>query len=373
MQLLDSLPQRSSDVGCPRLQAALEDIVNQVQIESNFCIRHPNYKPLELPAQSVERFQQLPSNLQDKYLSLQLRSFLYGVYYNGSLKEALAPDNDANDLALHQNLENNTFMGVDLAFYERLHASNQGKGYFDPGWQAIGEEKDGSLPVTKGGLTLHLDPSDHLPSETQSAAIGDIVSILLPKNRVQNGFYMAVGNSGPYNHDRGNGQGKTVRVYFHLSAEGAVAVMDSLTQQLNDISLPFCFKVLYNPSDYKRYDSGVLYFDSSKYEAVRSVLNSVYTEHQSHFQAEVPLFTKFIAPGLAVAEEPDRHFSEQDSFGTNRCQIVANGLLEAWQKGNESPESKMAAIVQHFSLMGIELQHSYLDANSEDIYQPLDL
>ena len=36
-------------------------------------------------------------------------------------------------------------------------------------------------------------------------------------------------------------------------------------------------------------------------------------------------------------------------------------------------ENKMEAIVQHFSLMGIELELSYLNANSEDIYQPLDL
>ncbi|NES84251.1 MAG: hypothetical protein F6K10_24165, partial [Moorea sp. SIO2B7] len=168
-------------------------------------------------------------------------------------------------------------------------------------------------------------------------------------------------------------KGEIVRIYFNLTAEGAVAVMGSLTQQLNQISVPFSFKVLYNPEDYNRYDSGVLYFDNNDYEAVRLVLRKVYTEHQSHFKPEVPLFTKFLAPGLGLAEEPDQKFADQESFGMNRCQIVANGLLEAHHKGDDSPEARMAAILQEFSLLEIELQHCYLNAKSEDIYTPLEL
>jgi len=57
----------------------------------------------------------------------------------------------------------------------------------------------------------------------------------------------------------------------------------------------------------------------------------------------------------------------------NRCQIVANGLLSARQNGDESPDNRMASIREHFSLLGIDWQRSYLNANSEDIYTPLDL
>lgn len=372
MQLLDSLQNQLPDAVPYQLRTSLQDIVNNVQIESNFCIRHPNYKPLELPAEALERFQQLPLALQDKYLSLQLRSFLYGIYYNGSLETALAANTGTDDLGLHQNLENNTFLGVDLKFYERLHKSNRGEGYFDPDWQIIKQESDGSLAVTKGGLTLHIERDRHLQPEAQSAAVDDTVAIRLPRNRVQNGFYVAVGNANA-DHSDSDKDSQLVRVYFNLSAEGAVAVMGSLTRQLNDISLPFSFKVLYNPSDYGRYDSGVLYFDKSNYEAVRPVLQTVYIENQSHFQLSVPLFTKLLASGLALAEEPDHKFSEQESFGTNRCQILANGLLEARQKGDESAGARITEILQQFSLMGIELHCSYLNANSEDIYTPLEL
>lgn len=375
MQLLDSLPNQLPATAPERVLDSLQDIANKVQIQSNFCISHPTYKPLELPAEVVARFQRIPLDLQNKYLSLQLRGFLYGIYYNGSMQTALAADASSDNLALHQNLENNTFLGVDLEFYDRLHKSNTGKGYFDPGWSVLRQESDGSLAVIKGGLTLHIErESVALPKEArylqlaeQSAAIGDLVAIRMPRNLVQNGFYMAVSNAGPDTHPQ------TVRVYFNLSPEGAVAVMESLTQQLNEIRIPFTFKVLYNPSDYGRYDSGVLYFERSNYEAVRQVLTSVYAEARSHFRTEVPLFTKLLAPGVGLAEEPDYKFAAQESFGMNRCQIVANGLLSARLQGDESPDSRLASIHQHFSILGIDWQRAYLNANSEDIYTPLNL
>ncbi|NJM71886.1 MAG: hypothetical protein HC862_17740 [Scytonema sp. RU_4_4] len=366
MQLLNS-PQIQTEAIPESLQLSLQDIVNKVQIQSYFCISHPDYKPVELPSEAVTRFQQLPSNIKNKFLNQQLSYFLYGIYYNAFLRRTLAPDKDATNLASTQNLENNTYLGVDVAFYDRLHESNSGEGYFSPEWLVVKEETDSTLAVQKGGLTLHIEPAKHLPAEAQSTSVGDLVSIKLPKNLVQNGFYMAVGNAGS------DGTGDIVRVYFNLTPPGAVAVMGSLTTQLNAIAIPYKFKALYNPQDYVRYDSAVLYCEKSHYAAVHPVLERVYTEQQSYFQPEVPLFTKLIAPGMAIAEEPNRKFTEKESFGTNRCQIIANGLLEAWHKGDNSPESRMAAIMQQFSLLEIELQRPYLNANSEDIYTALKL
>ena len=373
MQLLNSLQDQLLKSSPNRLLDALQDILQNVRIESNFRITHPDYKPLELPTETLTRFQQVPQNLQDKYLSLQLRNFLYGIYYSGSLRSTLALNTDSDGLALHQKLENNTFLGIDIEFFARLHESNCGEGYFNPGWRVLRQENDGSLAVKANNLTLHIERKRHLQVTDQLATVGDLVAIWTPRNRVQNGFYMAVGNAGPENHGNLDGHFKTVRIYFNLSSEGAVAVMRCITRQLNKIKLPFTFKVLYNPSDYGRYDSGVLYFEKSNYEVVRQVIQTVYKENQVHFQKQVPLFTKVLAPGLALAEEPNRKFSIQESFGMNRCKIVANGLLEAWQKGDNSPEGGMQTILQHFALLGIDLQRSYLNANSEDIYTQLSL
>lgn len=368
MQMLDFSTQ-SFKASSDRILNSLYDIASQVQIESNFCIRHPDYKPLELPPDVIARFQGLPLQLQTKYQALQLQSFLYGIYYNGSLRKALAPEGE--ELALEQILENNRFQGVDLKFYERLHHKNHGTGYFDPGWTVLRQEEDSTLAVIKDNLTLHIERERHLRLDQQSVAVGDVVAIRLPQNRVQSGFYMAVSNISSRDRNPAH-ESECVRIYFNVSPEGAIAMMDALTQQLNDITIPFKFKALYNPSDYDRYDSTVLYLEKQDYEVVRQVLQDVYSEKRSYFQPEVPLFTKCLAPGLALAEEPNCRLASKESFGTNRCQIVARGLLEAQQIGDESPEGRVTAILQQFSHLGIDVNHPYLNANSEDTYAPLE-
>ncbi|PSB02209.1 T3SS effector HopA1 family protein [Merismopedia glauca] len=362
----DSLMLLEKTLLDPRLMTALQDIATNVEIDG-FCIKHPHYKPLELLPDAVERLQSMPLDLQQKYISSQLRSFLYGIYYNGSLKAALAPESETQ--VNPQDLENNTVLGMDLEFYEQIHHSNTGEGYFDESWVVVREEDDGAIAVTKSGLTLHIKRDRHLKSPEEAIVVGNPVAIRLPKNLVQNGFYMAVSNAGV--HDRIASGSQLVRIYWSLTPEGAVAVMNSLTQKLNEIDLPFTFKVLYNPSDYKRHDSGVLYFDSHHYESVRPILQSVYTEHRSHFLPEIPLFTKLLAPGLGLAEEPTQRFAAVESFGMNRCQIVANGLLAAQKQDRKSTEARFESILNQFDLIGVAIATPYLNAESSDIYVPL--
>lgn len=366
MQLLDFSPVQQTTKPEDRLQNVLEDIVQKVEIKPNFCIQHPNYKPFELPDDVVSRFQNLPKEIQNKYIGLILRSFLYRVYYNSSMKPTSESELDEHRLQL--DLENNTFLGIYMEFYEKLHKSNQGEGYFDADWQILKEENNRTLVVTKGGLKLHIEREKHLQTSQKNAAIGDLVEIKMPKNLVQNGFYMAVSNSGLQSYGSSENNLTTVRIYFNLTPEGTIEVMKNLTQQLNKKTIPFSFKVLYNPDEYKRYDSGVLYFDREYYESVLPVLKNVYSQTKLEFKPEIPLFTKQLAPGLGLAEEPDQKFSIQESFGMNRCQIIANGLLKAWHQGDRSPENRMNAILEQFNLLGIDVQHPYLNANSEDIY-----
>ena len=369
MQLLNSPITQQSARAKQHLWDTLQDIVSKVKIQSNFCIRHPDYKPFELSAEIVTRLEQMPLEFQNRYRSLQLRSFLYGIYYNGSMRTGLAADTDSNLRQL--DLENNTFLGVDRAFYNRLHQSNNGIGYFDRGWYVFRKDNDGRLVVNKNGLKLHIEREAHLQPSQQNAIVGDSVAIRLPKNLLQNGFYMAIGNGGQYSLNHSDSHPAIVRIYFNITPEGSVAIMAALTRLLNEISIPFSFKVLYNPGDYGSYDSGVLYFEKKNYEAIRLALQAVYSKNQAHFQPEIPLFTKPLAWGLGIAEEPNCKFTDRESFGMNRCQIVANSLVQAWQNGDDSPEARMNGIIENFSHLGIDWQYAYLNANSEDIYIPL--
>ncbi|WP_096587583.1 T3SS effector HopA1 family protein [Calothrix sp. NIES-2098] len=372
MQLLDLLPQQLLNYSTKQLLATLQDIASKVEIQSNFCISHPDYKFLELSDEVISRFQQLPLPLQSKVLRSQLTSFLYHIYYNGAFRNILAVNAKEIDTIMLQNLENNTYLGIDVDFSDRLESANSGKGYFDEGWQVLKVESDGTLAVKKGELTLHIQRDRHLHSQQVNATIGDVVAIKMPPYLTQNGFYLAVGNLGQYSTVHQGRDRQLVRVYFNLSPEGAVAVMHSLTRQLNKIPIPFTFKALYNPVSYDRYDTAVLYIEKGYYANLWPVLKSVYAEHQYHFGEEVPLFTKLLAPGLGLAEEPNSKFAEKESFGLNRCQIVTNGLLEAWEQGNESAENRMLLILKHFAQQQIELKRPYINPGSEDVYTTLE-
>ncbi|MDV3348622.1 hypothetical protein D0962_31810 [Leptolyngbyaceae cyanobacterium CCMR0082] len=356
------------------LADALEDMAASVMIQSDLCIKHPQYQPFQVPPEIVNRFEHVPADLKQKYLMLQLRSFLYGIYYNGSLQTELALDSDSEKQTQFQDLENNTYFGLDLDFLTQLHQHNTGTGYFDPGWQVVEQVSEENLTVKKGGLTLYINCQRHLVPEV-TAAVGEVVAIRLPSNLMQNGFYVAVGNAGKSSERVEQGQEPIVRLYFNVTSQGAVTVMKTLTQQMNAQALPFTFKVLYNPANYQRHDAGVLYVERSHYLQVRGLLQSVYAKHQSHFGQQEPLFTKRLAPGLGLAEEPDRKFGQSESFGQNRCQIVANALLEAetFSDKPDYPEQRLATIQRHFQQIGLDLTRPYLNANAEDIYAPLDL
>ncbi|ARV61748.1 hypothetical protein BZZ01_26775 [Nostocales cyanobacterium HT-58-2] len=372
---------------------SLLDIASNIQIESNFCIRHPTYQPFALPAKIAERIRQNAPVLQHKYLTLLLRNFLHGIYYNGSLQTRLSLNSDLSHDLPHKILESYSIFEIDWQFYELLDNSNHGIGYFDPGWQVLRREPDGSIAVTKSDLTLYVEynhssvfdtlaftgmsyhksncSSQNTEPSTQTAKVGELINIWMPKNRLQNGFYVAVSNVGQDLLSNADANLSIGQIYFNVTAMGAIALMDSLTQQLNDAAIPFNFQVLHNRVAYGRYDSGVLSFEREDYPIVRKVLQAVYAQHKSHFYREIPLFTKFLAPGLSFAEEISQKFAAQESFGMNRCQIVANALLEVWEQGKDSIEERMRAIHLHFTRLGLDLQRPYLNPGSEDIYYPL--
>lgn len=145
--------------------------------------------------------------------------------------------------------------------------------------------------------------------------------------------------------------------------------MRELTMRLNQQSIPFSFKVLYDPEEYGRYDSGVLYIAKDDYLPVQRILDEVYQATESYFQPEVPLFTKKLFPGMGLAEEQMVSLPGANSFGLNRSLLVARGLLTARDRQDESPPARLTAIVEEFTAQGVSLSTPYLNPNSEDIYR----
>jgi HopA1 effector protein family len=352
MNIPDRIPSQSS---IPLIEI-LQDIAQHVHIEEDGSICHTIHGQV----QPDDRFETLPPILQQRFLSLQLRNFLYDIYFSGSRMNPV----DSIDAPL----ENNRAWGINLDFFTTLRENNSGQGFGDPDWLVIGQDEDGLVAVQKQELTLYLIPEQHLYPLEQSTEIGATVTVKMPHNRLQNGCYIAIGDAGVIELEDTE---QRVNIFFNLVAEGAASVMQHITTHLNTLQIPFTFKLPYDPLDYDRQDTAILCFHKSQYPLVWQALNAIYPQARSHFRAAVPFCTKPLAPGIALAEEPDSKFSAQENFGTHRCQLIANGLLEA--QGEGAIEFRLVAILNQFYQAALELEYAHLNAGSEDIYEPLTL
>lgn len=344
----------------------IQEIASHIQINySDLSGSHTHYQRQKQSADIVAMLKTMPEKIQYDYLGILVRNLIFDVYFSGEM--ALKKMNAARVNADSEIELENAAAEVDWEFCEQLRQNNQSQGWWNPSFRILRQEPDGSLAVEKKGVTTYIQRDKYLCLEEQSAAVGDFVSVYTPPDRVLDQFLMAFGNLASFY------ENSPAFIYFNFSTEAAVAVMRFLTKRLNEIQVPFCFNVLHNPCNYGRYDSGCLRIDQDSYAVVRPVLKTVYAENALHFQTQVPIFTKMLAPGLALAEnpEPEYEFYFREEFGMNRCQIVANALIEAHKNGDESSEARIKYILQHFDRVGIDLERPYLNPNSEDIYTPL--
>ncbi|WP_088888836.1 T3SS effector HopA1 family protein [Leptolyngbya ohadii] len=288
----------------------LQDLVQHIQIRSDGAY-HPHYPLPTVEKLQDDRLQRLPANLHQQYLRIQLRDLIYDLYFSGELGIA-ARQEDFGVKAI----ENNTAGGLNLRFFEQIQSSNHGTGYWDDGWQ-VQQEENGRYAVQKAGLTILVEPQ-HFREENRSPQISDMVEILLPSYRMDGDFYVAIGNAGlpPEDHP-------TLEICFHVSPIGVLALMRHLTAHLNQQQIPFRLKAITDPAEDGRYDAAVLNLECRHYPQLRQILQTVYSENRSHFYPAVPLMTKPIAPGIGLAEEP-----EGETFGIDRCQIIADVLID---------------------------------------------
>lgn len=338
--------------------SALLDLINHIEIQLELPIRHIHYPSSEIAPDIEIQFQKMSPEMRQDYLIFHTRDYLYDIYYSGEL-QPLLPEIVAPTAVL----KNDKVQGVNAAFYAQVRQANYGTGYFDDGWQVIQHKPDGRLLVQKEGLRVKIEPNRHLLAAVSLPLPGETVSIRLPHNRLETGYYVAVGNVGMPAADQ-----PVLELCLNLSSEGAIAAMHTVTSILNLHAIPFTFKVLMNPTCYQRRDAGVLHLEQRHYETVHPLLGQIYEHVRSHLQPETPLFTKPLAPGLGLAEEPE----DGQDFGLYRCHLVAESLLRVEEGGDRSPAARLAAIHENFQAEGLDLQRPYLNAKSQDIYTPLE-
>jgi hypothetical protein len=339
------------------IEQIFTEIVEKIQIGTDFSVRHPDYLPLEVEPEIVERFHKTPQPLQTKYLTLQVKNYLHDLYFSHSLKKI---EDIATAAKQPAKITNDKSEGIDLKFLQRLQQSNISNGYIDENWQIVAEvDKDISI-VVKDGLHLHVDRKRHLPKDFRQAPIGTTVPVYLPNSLVGRDTYIIVGNAGKP--DRSS----AIDIYFNYTPDAAVAIALKLTRALNKLGIPFEFATLHNPELFDRYDSSTLCISQTSYPSIQRVLAEIYHGHQAEFSANIPIFTKPLAPGLGLAEAPPI----ASTFGIERCQVLAIGLLAATEQGYTLAADKLKMIHQEFATAGIDLLQPYLfNAEGIDIYR----
>ena len=298
-------------------------------------------------ARSVKRA--LTPRTARNYLLVQLQMQLYGDFYRQGYAAPAA-----------KNILNAPAMGR-TPFVDALSAANCGRGSWEHGW-VVSAIADDQVAVRRDGLTLWTRRQDCLARPGGEVEVDGPCALRLPKEclNISPGFYM-VHSDQPFTHDRAE---TMVRFYWNLEADGAARFVDAATRMLNRDGLPFRLKVLKDPSHYTRCDAGVLYIRKRESEAVAAVIREIYPVMRGSLRSGTPVFTKCLAPGLGLAEDP----GQGDSFGQHRCRLLADGMILAFEQGRKSSDARMRTVADRFARDGIRLEQPFLNAGSTDDY-----
>ena len=251
---------------------------------------------------------------------------------------------------------------VSIPFVERLSQANAGRGYWQKDWM-INRLQNDSLIVRRAGIELQVVRGDIRTPPDMDITPGLKVHLHLPKEflGMSPEFYMALGDESLTPDDW---QRRIVRFYWHLSAEGAIHFMGSATSRLNRAGVPFSLKVLKSLSNSTRCDAVVLYLKTGDYDRIYEILKEIYADVKVYMRQGIPTLTKFLAPGLALAEDPGLGAS----FGLQRCGLLAEGIIAAQEQGVKTLPERVQMVTARLSEANIDLARPYLNPGSEDKY-----
>jgi HopA1 effector protein family len=253
---------------------------------------------------------------------------------------------------------------ADPDFTRRLVAANAGHERWDKGWAIHQFGPNGQAFVRKGDLERVAMPGtfifDGIPG--MAPQIGATVSLRVPHDTfdAQPGYYFAFGDA----LDELADQLSLVRLYFHCSPESALLLMREVTAALNRFQTPFQFKTPAAPALYGRTDAAVLYIGARYFPITAQIVAIVIGKVR--FETATPLFSKRLWPGVGAAVEP----GSGESFGSHRCRLTAEGIVDAWRQGGvQETRKRMAAIAARFAAAGLDLQRPWLGPGGVDPFK----
>jgi hypothetical protein len=254
----------------------------------------------------------------------------------------------------------------DAEFTKTLSLANSGADRWDAGWTTDFASPDGALYVRKGDRQLRVMPGEYVAEAVtfRPVVAGSAVVVRAPResHAVQPGFYFALGETlGDFWDEQ-----QTIRFYFNAGSPNAAELIRALTKSLNRFQVPFRMKALNDPAAYTRADAIVLYVTRRLYSCVCRLIGALPSSITSKFRPRVPLFTRKLRNGVGVAEDP----GNGESFGMQRCRLVAEGIVEAGRSGRHDLAAKVRAVRGRFEASGIDLERPHLRGGLVDFPEP---
>lgn len=246
----------------------------------------------------------------------------------------------------------------------QLSAANAGQPRWDSGWQIARLEASGQVIAQKAGKTRAFWPGEFLSFDGPGVPPrpGGYISAYFPheSRAMQPGFYFAFGEAEGEPAD----EARLTRFYWNICEKGAVPLTAWTTHTLNRFQVPFRFKCMTLTNQFDRLDSAVLYVSKRFFRLSAELVAAGREKLDEFLRPETPLFTRELAPGLALAEDP----GNGESFGMNRCRILAEAIWSAASKGVVNEEERMQEITRYFGQYGLSLDRVHLSAQSGDFY-----
>ena len=223
---------------------------------------------------------------------------------------------------------------------------------------------DGDV-ATFGVLGLRMTASLDALVCDQPIEAGAIVSVWMPNERRASspGFWSLFGRIHPPDRE----DTRLVRCYWNLCAAGAPQLVRTLGKGLDDAGVAYRLKLLSAPHEYReRADTAVLYLERDDWEASAEAIVRAHEAVSGLVEDASPLFTRRVAPGLATADDP----GDLISFGQHRCDLVAEGLVRAWEAGHVRTRERLDSIDQAFVEVGLDPARPHLSPASSDLSDP---
>lgn len=242
------------------------------------------------------------------------------------------------------------------AFAGALYQANCGRGSWEAGWRvAAVDDEDAVVAVVRpDGLRL-LAPGADCRVE------GSLTGVRVPKELagLSPGILRAVGDAAAPADDEDR-----VRLSWNLTAVGAVTFVKRVTYALNQAGVPFTIELLRDPAHYSERPAAELLLARADAVAAIALLRPLPRALGSHLSDGAPAFTKPLARGLALAEEP----AGAERFGEHRCRLLAEAVVDAGQRGLATTAERLGAVREHFAANGLSLDAPYLQPGSIDAY-----